>query len=122
MGRPLGWRIVWRVTTEEAGNQVFEIAEVWAVGARADAEVYAEMSDRITALGRHPTAQALSEVIERLGRAAGGVTASTEPVSDPVPPWLVDRLVHQVHMRQDAVAELTGAEAMQAWEAFITGR
>jgi mRNA interferase RelE/StbE len=116
------WRIVWRVMTDEAGNQVIDIAEVWAVGARADAEVYAEMSDRITTLGHNPTAQALSEVIERLGGAAGSVTAATEPVPDPVPPWLVDRLVHQVRMSPDAVAELTGAEAMQAWEAFITGR
>jgi mRNA interferase RelE/StbE len=79
------WRIVWRVTTGEAGNQVIDIAEVCAVGARADAEVYAETSDRISALGRHPTAQALSDVIERLERAAGSVTAATEPVPDPVP-------------------------------------
>jgi mRNA interferase RelE/StbE len=116
------WRIVWRVTTDEVGNQVIDIAEVWAVGARADAEVYAEMNDRIAVLGSSPTTQALSEVIERLGRAAGKVMATTEPVHDPVPPWLVDRLVHQVHMTPEAVAELTGAQAMQAWEAFITAR
>jgi mRNA interferase RelE/StbE len=136
-GRPLlgdliGWRklvigdrdlrIVWRVTTDEAGNHVIDIAEVWAVGARADAEVYAEMNGRIAVLGSSPTTQALSEVIERLGRAAGNIVAATEPVHDPVPPWLVDRLVHQVHMTTDAVAELTGAQAMQVWDAFITAR
>ena len=44
------------------------------------------------------------------------------PVHDPVPPWLVERLVHQVHMAPGAVAELTGAQAMQTWEAFITAR
>ena len=116
------WRIVWRVTTDDVGNTVIEIAEVWAVGARADAEVYAEMNDRIAVLGTNPTTQALSEVIERLGRAAGKVTAANEPVHDPVPPWLLDRLVHQVHMTPEAVAELTGAQAMQAWETFITAR
>ena len=116
------WRIVWRVTTDQAGNQLIDIAEVWAVGARADAEVYAEMNDRIAVLDSSPTTQALSEVIERLARVAGNVMAATEPVHDPVPPWLVDRLVHQVHMAREAVDELTGAQAMQAWEAFITAR
>lgn len=116
------WRIVWRVTTDDVGNKVIDIAEVWAVGARADGEVYAEMSDRIAVLGTSPSTQALSEVIQRLGRAAGKVMAASEPIHDPVPPWLVDRLVHQVHMTPEAVAELTGAQAMQAWEAFITAR
>jgi mRNA interferase RelE/StbE len=116
------WRIVWRLTTDDVGNQVIEIAEVWAVGARADAEVYAEMNDRIAVLGSSPTTQALSEVIERLRRAAGNLIAANEPVHDPVPPWLVDRLVNQVHMTPEAVAELTGAQAMHAWEAFITAR
>jgi mRNA interferase RelE/StbE len=114
------WRIVWRVTTDEHANTVIEIAEVWAVGARADAEVYAEMNDRIAALGDNPTTQALSSVIAQLGRASGGITAADEPAPDPVPPWLVDRLVHQLHMTPDEAARLTGAEAMQRWEAFIT--
>jgi mRNA interferase RelE/StbE len=114
------WRIVWRVTTDEHANTVIEIAEVWAVGARADAEVYAEMNYRIAALGDNPTTQALSSVIAQLGRAGGGITASDEPTADPVPPWLVDRLVHQLHMTPDEVARLTGAEAMQRWETFIT--
>ncbi len=116
------WRIVWRVTTDDLGNRVIDIAEVWAVGARADAEVYAEMNDRIASLGDSPVTQALSEVIQRLGRAAGRVTAATEPIHDPVPPWLVDRLVHQVRMNTEAVAAMTGAEAMEVWEAFITAR
>jgi mRNA interferase RelE/StbE len=116
------WRVVWRVTTDDIGNTVIEIAEVWAVGARADAEVYAEMNDRIAALGDNPTTQALSSVIARLRRAGGGVAAAIEPASDPVPPWLLDRLVHRLHMTPDEVAHLSGAEAMRRWEAFITGR
>jgi mRNA interferase RelE/StbE len=116
------WRIVWRVTTDAVGNRVIDIAEVWAVGARTDAEVYAEMNDRVAALDDSPITHALSKVIQRLGRAAGSVMAATEPVHDPVPPWLVDRLVHQVRMTPEAVAELTGAQAMQAWEDFITTR
>ena len=122
VGGDRDWRIVWQVTTDEVGNQVIDIAEVWAVGARADAEVYAEMNHRIAVLGSSPTTQALSEVIERLGRASGNVMAAVQPVRDPVPPWLVDRLVHQGGMTPEPVAELTGVQAMQAWEAFITAR
>jgi len=33
------WRIVWRVTTDGAGVPTITIAEVWAVGARSDAQV-----------------------------------------------------------------------------------
>lgn len=104
------------------GASVIDIAEVWAVGARADAEVYTEMSARVAELGDSPAAQALSEVIERLGRAAGDITAATEPVHDPVPHWLADRLVHQALMTRNDVAGLTGAQAMQASEAFIITR
>jgi mRNA interferase RelE/StbE len=103
---------VWRVTTDEDANTVIEIAEVWAVGARADAEVYAEMNDRIAALGDNPTTQALSSVIAQLGRAGGRITATDEPTPDPVPPWLVDRQVHQLHVTPDEATRLTGAEAM----------
>ncbi len=114
------WRIVWRVTQDRFGNSVIDIAEVWVIGARAIAEVYAEMTERIELLGENPMTQALSAVIARLGRAAGDVGAAIEPVLDPVPLWLVDRLVHQVQMERSTIDELTGAEAMQIWETFIT--
>lgn len=38
------WRIVWRAVTDQRGIVSVEIAEVWAVGARADSEVYSEMT------------------------------------------------------------------------------
>ncbi len=115
------WRIVWRVTADADGNAAIDVAEVWAVGARTDAKVYAEMSDRIRELGDTPTTQTLSKVIARLGRSAGTIAAASEPVLDPVPLWLVERLVGQLHMSGDDVDRLTGAEAMQIWETFITG-
>ena len=114
------WRIVWRVTTDQAGNQALDIAEVWADGARADAEVYAEMNERVASLGNSAMTHALSEVIARLGRAAGKVTAAAERVQDPVPQWLADRLIHQLRMTANDVAGMTGAQAIQYWEAFIT--
>ena len=30
------WRIIWRTHTDEAGTVIIEIAEIWAIGARAD--------------------------------------------------------------------------------------
>jgi mRNA interferase RelE/StbE len=36
------WRIVWRVASDDTGTVIVDVAEVWAVGARADREVYEE--------------------------------------------------------------------------------
>ena len=114
------WRIVWRVLSDESGHRVIEIAEIWAVGARADSAVYAEMIDRVALLGDDPETRSLVEVISRFGKIGDGLSAADEPVIDPVPPWLSDRLVHQLGKTPDQVALLTGAVAMQLWEDFIT--
>lgn len=114
------WRIVWRVSTDESGREVVEIAEVWAAGARSDGEVYAEMNARVEQLPDTPRTQALADVIHMLGRAAGDVTAARQPVAEPVPEWLIDRLVHTAEMSREQVAEMTPEQAMKAWEAFIT--
>ena len=114
------WRIVWRVATDDTGREVVEIAEVWAAGARADGEVYAEMSERAQGLPDSPRTEALADVIHALGRVAGGVAAEREPTADPVPEWLVDRLVHSAGMRRPEVDQMAPEEAMKTWEAFIT--
>ena len=64
------WRVIWRVSTDKTGAVTVTISEVWAVGARSDAAVYAEMTERIADLGPNPTTQALSSVIDMLGRHA----------------------------------------------------
>lgn len=116
------WRIVWRVGDDERGRTVVEVAEVWAVGARADAEVYAEMAGRVAALPDEPSSRALAEVVELLGRAAGEIRPTAEPVVEPVPSWLVDRLVHTAGRDRAEVESMAPEEAMAAWEAHITGR
>jgi mRNA interferase RelE/StbE len=116
------WRLVWRVMHDDLGATVIEVAEVWAIGARADAEVYAEMFSRVESLPKTPATLTLVEVIARLGKVGGGVVPAIEPANDPVPPWLVHRLVHQVGMGSAEVNALSGEEAMQRWESFITGR
>jgi len=116
------WRIIWRVTTDESGTITITIAEVWAVGARSEAEVYQEMDARVAAAETSPSTMALAEVIEMMGRHAnrGDLSASLEPREDPVPDWLRDRLIHTAGLEGDEVEAMTGEHAMQRWEQYMT--
>ena len=115
------WRIVWRITTDDVGNEIVEIAEVWAAGARSDADVYEEMSRRVAALPQSPTSIALADVVAILGRSAVGVVAAEEPaVAEPVPEWLAQRLRHQAGISQAEIDTLSAQEAMSVWEAHLT--
>jgi mRNA interferase RelE/StbE len=111
------WRIVYRVVDEKQ----IEICEVWAVGARADAGVYAEATARVQAAsGQRPEISKLSGVIERLGKLSGGVTAPATPTREPVPDWLAQRLVHTVGMTPQDVAALSLEEAVDRWANFTS--
>ena len=117
--------VVWRVTVDADGTRTVTVAEVWAVGARSNAEVYAEMTGRVAAVGQHPPNVGLAQVIELLGRHAvrNDIAAAVVPVRDVVPTWLRDRLVHSAGIDPDSVATITGTEAMERWDQFmITGR
>ena len=110
------WRVVWRVTHDEQGAIVVDVAEVWAIGARSDASVYAEMTERARSLPSGPSTLALAEVIERLGRTGSGLSARDEPSStSELPGWLVDRLVEQAGLPAESVVELTLEQAFDAW-------
>jgi mRNA interferase RelE/StbE len=111
------WRIVYRVVDEKQ----IEICEVWAVGARADARVYAEATARVqAALGQRPEIRKLADVIERLGKLSGGVTVPAAPTCEPVPDWLAARLVHTVGMAPQDVAALSLEEAVNRWGEFMS--
>lgn len=112
------WRIVWRVTVGRAGRTVIDIAEVWAAGARADAEVYAEMSRRLQSLGDDPETRSLKDVVATLGRLAGQFDVATEPSSDPVPEWVVNALIGSAGLSLVEVMEMTAEEAMLALQTF----
>jgi mRNA interferase RelE/StbE len=116
------WRIVWRVTTDESGVVTITIAEVWAIGARSEAEVYQEMNSRVAAAEASPSTMALAEVIELIGRHANrsDLSASFEPRADPVPDWLRDRLIHTAGLEAHEVEAMTGAQAMERWEQYMT--
>jgi mRNA interferase RelE/StbE len=111
------WRIVYRVLNEKR----IEICEVWAVGARADAEVYAEATARVKATaGQRPEIRKLADVIERLGKLSGGVTVPAAPAREPVPDWLAARLIHTVGMAPQDVAALSLEEAVDRWGDFMS--
>lgn len=115
------WRLVWRTTTDARGSLVVDIAEVWAVGARSDSDVYDEMTRRVATLADVPVRRALSDIIEQLGRRAKGLQAKAvaEPRSEPEQ-WLVDRLVHTAGMDSAEVLAMTSEEAVDAWTAYMT--
>jgi mRNA interferase RelE/StbE len=109
------WRIVYRVVDDKA----VEICEIRAVGARADAEVYAEAAVRVRdAATRRPEFRKLADVIEQLGRLAGDVAVPTAPAREPVPDWLAHRLIHAVGMTPQDVAALSLEEAVDRWGEF----
>ncbi|GAA2612495.1 hypothetical protein GCM10010399_49210 [Dactylosporangium fulvum] len=111
------WRIVYRITEDKT----IEICEVWAVGARADAEVYTEAVGRLRAAGStRPELVQLAEVVEQLGRLAGDVVATQPPPREPVPAWLADRLVFTAGMTREAVAALALQQAVDLWTAYVS--
>jgi mRNA interferase RelE/StbE len=129
------WRVVWRVTHDDEGRPVVDVAEVWALGARSDSEVYDEMRDRVAALSKNPKTLPLAEVIERLGKVAAGLSpenaepvkgpAASRPASEPdtaaeVPRWLVQALVKVAGMPAAEVAKLSADEAERRWLEHIS--
>lgn len=117
------WRIVWRVTEDDLGATEIEIAKVWAAGARADGEVYDEMRRRLAALDDPATVRPLAEVVEMLGRHVqrDDIQPTPEPPPDPVPAWLAERLIKTAGLELAEVEGLTGAQAMERWEALLRG-
>lgn len=105
------WRVVYRVL---AGT--IEICEIWAVGARADAEVYSAAVARVRAAGDDlPELVLLREVVTRLGRLAGHVAVTRQAAREPVPDWLADRLIYTAGMARERVAALDLEQAVEAW-------
>lgn len=113
------WRIVYRVVSDGS----IEICEIWCVGARSDADVYAEATSRVTgAAPASPDLQRLADVINRLGRLAGHVVVAEEPGREPVPDWLAQRLVHTAGIPPEKVAALDLEQAVDLWTAFTNRR
>lgn len=87
------WRIIWRAIRDGRGTLTVEITEVWAVGARSDDEVYAEMGSRVASLGATPVRRSLEAIVGELGKAGRGVEVTPVAVPCFAPEtWLVERL------------------------------
>jgi mRNA interferase RelE/StbE len=115
------WRVIWRVTHDQSNSVIVDVAEVWAVGARADSEVYAEMAERAARMPTEPRTLALTDVMSRLGKASRGLVARAEPnPPGPLPDWLVLRLTDQAGMQMSAVADLTLEEGLDAWTSWVS--
>ena len=113
------WRIVWRVVTDDAGGVTIDVAEVWAAGARADGEVYAEMKARVASLGDSPRAAPLHEVLTSMGRLFTDVEPAPEPLDpDPVPEWLRNLLTNTVGLPADEVDAMTPEQAADVMQAY----
>lgn len=110
------YRIVWREVTDEAHHPVLEIAGIWAVGVRADSEIYDEMMLRVNRLKNagDSQARALVAVIEDMGRLYAGIDAHPEPSpTSTLPTWLVQALQENLHLRADIINTLSQEEAQQ---------
>ncbi|RDI33591.1 type II toxin-antitoxin system RelE family toxin [Lentzea flaviverrucosa] len=111
------WRIVYRITTDGS----VEVCEVWCVGVRSDAEVYAEASARVASMADEGSTLArLADVIGRLGRLAGDVVVEETPPREPVPDWLAQRLVRTAGIPPVQVAALSLEQAVDLWTDFMS--
>jgi mRNA interferase RelE/StbE len=115
------WRVIWRVTHDGSGGVIVDVAEVWAVGARPDSEVYAEMAERASRMPTDPRTLALTDVMSRLGKASRGLVAQAEPsAAGQLPDWLVRRLTDQAGMQMSEVVGLTLQEGLDAWTSWVS--
>lgn len=110
------WRIVWRVTEDEQHEPVLEVAEVWAIGARTDAQVYQELRTRVERAGEDQRAsvRALAPVIAEMGRLYRTIDASPEPERGlAFPEWLARGLSEVLHLTESEIAGLSVDEAQR---------
>ena len=114
------WRIIWRTHTDETGAVVIEIAEIWAIGARADSKVYKELRDRLDTLTPNRKVQSLREVIAYLGQ--GEMPIKDVDIHEPVPTWLANRLLMNLNISQAEIDSMDAESAMSLWENYLIKR
>ena len=112
------WRIIWRTHTDVSGLLIVEIAEIWAIGARADSKIYKELTDRLDTLAPDQKIQSLREVSAYLGHGPMPVNESTQ--QEPVPAWLAKRLMSNLKISQEEIDMMDAEVAMSRWESYLT--
>jgi mRNA interferase RelE/StbE len=108
------WRIIYRIVDDSA----IEVCEVWAVGPRADAEIYKVVTARLATMAGNPAAVAIAAVVAGLGLPLTFTPAESH--SQPPPAWLVQSLTRVAGMDEQTVLVMDPNEAQAAWEHYIT--
>ena len=114
------WRIIWRTHIDESGTVIIEIAEIWAIGARADSKIYKELRNRLDTLAPDQKVQSLKEVIAYLGQ--GPMPQKQHPEPEPVPAWLANRLLKNLDISQADIDLMDAESAMSLWESYLIKR
>jgi len=112
------WRIIWRICHDESGAVIIEIAEIWAIGARADSKIYKELRERLETLPSNQKVISLREVLAYLGH--GQMPAKDLLLSEPVPVWLAQRLLKNLQISQTEIDLMDGETAMSIWENYLS--
>lgn len=117
------WRLVWRVTHDESGVVVVNVAEIWAFGARSDAAIHKEMDERIAAAPETLATRALIDVLGTLGRLGADLDPTPEPTAPESPPaWLRQALLHVVRLPPDEVEAMNRETAERVWSDYTLGQ
>ena len=114
------WRIVWIPKRDVIGQDVIEIAQVWAIGARNDEEIYEETKRRIESLPPSPRTTPLIDVLELLNSKTIDIVAASEPLDEPAPLWLTTRLEKSVGLSKAQVRGLSREQALELWEEYFS--
>ena len=107
----------WRVIYDIAGD-VVTVRELWASGARADGEAYAEALQRMQSADPPDLVQ-LASIVRRLGRVTGSAPVPRNRLRRPVPDWLADALVQTAGRSALEVAALDAVSAFDAWNRHL---
>lgn len=114
------WRIVWIPKQDMVGQEVIEIAQVWAIGARNDEEIYEETKQRIESLPVTPRTTSLIDVLTLLNSRTIDIVAAAEPLDEPAPAWLITKLEKNMGLSKDQVRGLSREQAVELWEEHIS--
>lgn len=111
------WRVIYRIRDDAA----IEVCEIWAIGERADAEVYAEATARVReAADQRPEFSGLAQVVESLGKLAGQLSTPPPEPREPVPDWLAKRLIYTAGLPAQYVAAMTLEQAVDRWAEYTS--
>lgn len=110
------YRIAWRHTVDDTMVPIVEIAEVWAVGARSNSEIYKDLIQRVDAIEKdeNPETRALKKIVTDLGSAILDPNVLAEPEAKiELPQWLIEALQVNLQLSLSEISELSQEAAQK---------